>query len=106
MTTEVTYLAVALVMLVGPPGLVLLALRGRARVGPRPAVLCEAVGGPCDGRTWYLPELEPIWLRYGDQRHLYRPLGPGGHGADYSYAGISEPCAASTPVWQTASRSW
>src|SRR4051794_26670785 len=94
MRTELTYLAVSLGLLAGPPALVLWALRRRARVEPRLAVLCEAIGGPCDGRTWYLPELAPIWLRYGDQRHLYRPVGPGGHGADYSYAGVSEPCVS------------
>ena len=68
--------------------------RRRAQQQPRQAVLCEAVDGPCDGRTWYLPELAAIWLRYGDDRHLYRPVGPGRHGADYRYAGVSEPAVA------------
>ena len=71
-------------------------LRQRTQEEPLQAVLCEAVDGPCDGRTWFLPELAPIWLRYGDSRHLYRPAGPGLHGADYRYAGVSEPAVIMT----------
>jgi len=102
MTMRLAYLAVTLGVLFGPAGLLLLVLRRRGRREPRQAVLCEAVGGPCDGRTWFLPELAPVWLRTGDQRHLYRPLGPGGHGADYSYAGISEPCVRPAIVFGRA----
>lgn len=64
-------------------------LRRRQSREPRQAILCEAVGGPCDGRTWFLPELAPIWLRYAGQCHLYRPAGPGTVGAAYAYAGVS-----------------
>jgi hypothetical protein len=76
-------------------------MRRRARI----AILCEAVGGPCDGRTFFLPELAPIWLRYAGGRHLYRPAGPGNHGACYRYAGTSEPAEKQSPPWRAASRS-
>ena len=56
-----------------------------------PAVLCEALGGPCDGRMWVLPERSSIWLLYAGAHHLYRPLGRGRHGAAYRYTGISQP---------------
>ena len=56
-----------------------------------PAMLCEAAGGPCDGRLWVMPEAAPIWLRYAGAGHLYRPSGRGRHGIAYRYAGVSEP---------------
>lgn len=55
---------------------------------------CEALGGPCDGRMWLLPEpVAPIWLDGRDgQRHLYRPVpGEGGAFLPYRYCGRSAP---------------
>ena len=106
MMADLPALALVTGVLAAAPALVLVALERPTRGVVRQAVLCEAVGGPCDGRTWYLPELAPIWLHYDGSRHLYRPVGPGVHGAGYGYAGVSETAAAEqSPTWRAASRS-
>lgn len=83
----------------GPPLAIAIVatVRSRRQRRSRPMLFCAAVDGPCDGRDWFLPHEQPIWLQHGDQRHLYTPdTDSAGPVLRYHFTGRSAPIFTSS----------
>jgi hypothetical protein len=80
------------------PGLISVAiLASTPEKEVRSYALCSAMGGPCDGKQWFLPQAAPIWLLQENQRYLYQPTESNFIATSYEYAGVTASADAPLP---------